>query len=124
MALQKNYIMGKSAKYNKCNSADNKGKGGDTMSDKKRNGKKHRMGDKSTLSHSPQTFDDQLEQIKQQTLSAVVEREIYPRGDNRKSADDTKIYYTAKQRYDKTGRYEESPDTVAQHMEDRTQFRH
>ena len=66
-----------------------------------------------------------LEHIRQETLASVVEREIYPRGrTSDEEDDDTQIYYTEREHYKKTGRYEQPPDMVAQHMEDRTQFRH
>ena len=40
---------------------------------------------------------DELERIKQETLSAVVEREVYPRGKD--NDDDTQIYYTSMEKY-------------------------
>ena len=96
------------------------------MADKKRAGKSKFSNTKAQHSQMFDTFDDQLENIRQETLSSVVEREIYPRGRNytAKTEDDTQVYYTERERYKKTGRYEQSPDVVAQHMEDRTQFRH
>lgn len=94
------------------------------MADKKRENKRAKNMGKTVCARKDSTFDDTLERIKQETLSAVVEREVYPRGNNSKSEDDTQIYYTSMEKYRKTGRYEQDPDTVAQHMEDRTQFRH
>ena len=97
------------------------------MADKKRNKKEKNTGKKAIYSQHYETFDDTLERIMQETISSVVERETYPRGsvqDEDAEDDDTHIYYTARDRYQKTGRYEQSPETVAQHMVDRTQFRH
>ena len=96
------------------------------MADKKRTGKGKNLGAKALYSRNFETFDDQLEHIRQETLASVVEREIYPNGraTNEEIEDDTQIYYTEREHYKKTGRYEQSPDIVAQHMEDRTQFRH
>lgn len=96
------------------------------MADKKRDKKKSKNMGKTACTRKDATFDDTLERIKQETLSAVVEREVYPRGnrDESENDDDTQVYYTAMERYRKTGRYEQDPATVAQHMEDRTQFRH
>ena len=95
------------------------------MADKKRNRKNTYPDKVSTYPRRFETFDDTLEQIKQETLSAVVEKEVYPRGRNaEEDEDDTQIYYTPMDKYKKTGRYEHSPDIVAQHMQDRTQFRH
>ncbi len=98
------------------------------MSDKKRNKDKKISDSKKIYSKHIETFDDTLENIMQETLSAVTMNEVYPRGYAGENIydeeDDTQIYYTERERYRKTGRYEQSPDTVAQHMEDRTQFRH
>lgn len=94
------------------------------MADKKRNRKNSNLNRISTYSPQFETFDDTLVHIKEETLSAVVEKEIYPRGIDADDEDDTQIYYTPMERYKKTGRYQHSPDTVAQHMQDRTQFRH
>lgn len=96
------------------------------MADKKRTRKDKNTGTKTMHSRMFNTFDDQLEHIRQETLSSVVEREIYPMGRAymEETEDDTQIYYTEREHYKKTGRYEQSPDVVAQHMQDRTQFRH
>lgn len=97
------------------------------MADKKRSKKDNHIGKRAIYSQHYETFDDTLERIMQETISSVVERETYPRGnvaDDDLDEEDTHIYYTARDRYNKTGRYEQSPDTVAQHMVDRTQFRH
>lgn len=96
------------------------------MADKKRDKNKSKNMGKTACTRKDATFEDTLERIKQETLSAVVEREVYPRGkgDYSGKEDDTQIYYTSMEKYRKTGRYEQDPDTVAQHMEDRTQFRH
>lgn len=95
------------------------------MADKKRNKNNRNIHKTQAYPRRFETFDDTLEHIKQETLSAVVEREVYPRGrDADEEEDDTQIYYTSMDRYKKTGRYEHSPDVVAQHMQDRTQFRH
>lgn len=95
------------------------------MADKKRSKKNNQFGKVNTGSKRFETFDDTLEHIRQETLSAVVEKEIYPRGRSfEDEEEDTQIYYTPMDRYKKTGRYEQSPDIVAQHMQDRTQFRH
>ena len=92
------------------------------MADKKRNRKNEKVSHKRSFAHGPQTFDDELERIKQETLSAVVEREVYPRGKD--NDDDTQIYYTSMEKYKKDGRYQQDPETVAQNMQDRSQFRH
>lgn len=95
------------------------------MADKKRNKNIKTYSNKKIYSQPPETFDDSLEDIRKETLAAVVENETFPRGRNSDGNDeDVHIYYAARDRYKKTGRYEQSPDTVAQHMEDRTQFRH
>ena len=96
------------------------------MADKKRDKNKSKNMGKTACARKDSTFDDTLERIKQETLSAVVEREVYPRGkgDCSGKEDDTQIYYTSMEKYRKTGRYEQDLETVAQHMEDRTQFRH
>ena len=96
------------------------------MADKKRTKKEKHLGAKALYSRDFETFDDQLEHIRQETLASVVEREIYPNGraTNEEIEDDTQIYYTEREHCKKTGRYEQSPDMVAQHMQDRTQFRH
>lgn len=100
-------------------------KGGDNMSERKRNKKAGKLPRETVYSQVPQTFDESLDRIMQETLAAVVEKETYPRGRNEEEEeDDTQIYYTSMEKYKKDGRYEQDPYTVAQHMEDRTQFRH
>lgn len=97
------------------------------MADKKRNKKEKTSGKKQTYSHHYETFDDTLDRIMEETISSVVQRETYPRGASSEgdiNDEDTHIYYTPREKYRKTGRYEQSPDTVAQNMVDRTQFRH
>lgn len=95
------------------------------MADKKRGRKTKKLSNSSTASLAQETYDESLERIMQETISAVVEKEIYPQGRKQDTAeDDTQIYYTPMERYKKTGRYSEDPYTVAQHMQDRTQFRH
>ncbi|MBE6894562.1 MAG: hypothetical protein E7483_03025 [Ruminococcaceae bacterium] len=95
------------------------------MADKKRNKNQKHHSSKKLCLKPMESYDGLLEHIKQETLAAVVENETYPRAKNEtETEDDTHIYYTARERYKKTGRYEQSPDTVAQHMQDRTQFRH
>ena len=93
------------------------------MADKKRDRKKEKVSQKRSFTHGPQNFDDEIERIKQETLSAVVEREVYPRGNN-STEDDTQIYATPMEKYKKGGRYQQDAETVAQNMADRTQFRH
>ena len=93
------------------------------MADKKRNRKNEKVSQKRSFTHGPQSFDDELERIKQETLSAVVEREVYPRGNNSEQVD-AQIYETPMEKYKKDGRYQQDAETVAQNMQDRTQFRH
>ena len=95
------------------------------MLERKRNKKAGKLPRETVYSQVPQTFDESLDRIMQETLAAVVEKETYPRGRNEEEEeDDTQIYYTSMEKYKKDGRYEQDPYTVAQHMEDRTQFRH
>ena len=97
------------------------------MADKKRNKKVGKLPRGTVYSQVPKTSDEYLDRIMQETLAAVVEKETYPRGrdeDSVSEEDDTQIYYTPMEKYKKDGRYEQDPYTVAQHMEDRTQFRH
>lgn len=97
------------------------------MADKKRNQNKKQKVDRfareMAYSQVPQTFDDTLDRIMEETISAVVEAETYPRGkgnNNTDEEDDTQVYFCQRN----TERYEQDPYTVAQHMLDRTQFRH
>ena len=97
------------------------------MADKKRNRRIGKFVKEAAFSQVPETFDESLDRIMQETLAAVVEKEVYPMADKEaadEGFDDTQIYYTSQEKYRKTGRYEQDPYTVAQHMEDRTQFRH
>ncbi|MBR5252065.1 MAG: hypothetical protein IKV52_04515 [Oscillospiraceae bacterium] len=71
----------------------------------------------------PQTDDVILDRVMQETLESVVKAECYPQDKNLTDPDgedDTQIYYCQRN----TERYEQDPYTVAQHMQDRTQFRH
>ncbi len=95
------------------------------MADKKRTKEKKtdRFAREMAYSQVPQTFDDSLDQIMEETLAAVIEAETYPSGrgnNNTDEEDDTQVYFCQR----KTERYEQDPYTVAQHMLDRTQFRH
>ena len=97
------------------------------MADKKRNKKVGKLPRETVYSQVPKTPDEYLDRIMQETLAAVVEKETFPRGRDSAAVeeeDDTQIYYTSMEKYKKDGRYEQDPYTVAQHMEDRTQFRH
>lgn len=95
------------------------------MADKKRNRKEKvdRFAREMAYSQVSETFDESLDRIMQETLSSVIEAETYPRSrgnNNTEEEDDTQVYYCQR----KTERYEQDPYTVAQHMVDRTQFRH
>ncbi len=97
------------------------------MADKKRNRKIGKFAKEAAFSQVPETFDESLDRIMQETLAAVVEKETFPRGEKASRQEDedvTQVYFTPMEKYKKTGRYEHDPYTVAQHMEDRTQFRH
>ena len=50
------------------------------MADKKRDKNKSKNMGKTACARKDSTFDDTLERIKQETLSAVVVREVYPIG--------------------------------------------
>ena len=93
------------------------------MADKKRSKKRKvdKFAREVAFSQVPDTYDDSLDRIQRETLAAVVKAECFPRGrDGEDDIDDTKVYYTRSS----TERYEQDPYTVAQHMADRTQFRH
>lgn len=75
--------------------------------------------DTAKMKH-PKTFDDVVDNIFAQTMASVVEMETYPRGKNSEDNDDTQVYYSPRSKK----RHEQDPYTVAQHMEDRTVFRH
>lgn len=90
------------------------------MADKKRNKKKNVYSTEATGRKPPETFDDILDIVKEQTFKSITENEIFPRGRNTEDDDDTQIYYSHSSKI----RYEQDPGTVAQHMQDRTQFRH
>lgn len=95
------------------------------MADKKRakENKTKRFAREMARSQVPQTFDESLDRIMEETLAAVIEAETYPQGrgnNNTDEEDDTQVYFCQR----KTERYEQDPYTVAQHMQDRTQFRH
>lgn len=95
------------------------------MSDKKRNRKKKIDSFAKFVARTqvPQTDDVFLDRVMEETFESVVKAECYPQDGNSSDPDgedDTQIYYCQR----KTERYEQDPYTVAQHMQDRTQFRH
>ena len=95
------------------------------MADKKRTRKEKidRFAKEAAWSQVPPTYDIPLDNIMRETLESVIKAEAYPFERNEEDADgedDTQVYYCQR----KTERYEQDPYTVAQHMQDRTQFRH
>lgn len=91
------------------------------MSYKKRDKNKSILKKDTLKMSNPQNFDDVVDNIFAQTMASVVEMETYPRSRNAdKETDDTQVYYSPRSKK----RYEQDPYTVAQHMEDRTVFRH
>lgn len=93
------------------------------MADKKREkySKTQRYIRSMTGTEMPQTFDDEVDRITRQTLDSVIRAETYPKGESWEEDDeDVQIYHSRRE----SERYEEDPYTVAQHMKDRTQFRH
>ena len=91
------------------------------MSDKKRDKNKSILKKDTLKMKNPQNFDDVVDNIFAQTMASVVEMETYHRGRNSEDeTDDTQVYYSPRSKE----RHEQDPYTVAQHMEDRTVFRH
>ncbi|MBE6886950.1 MAG: hypothetical protein E7484_00860 [Ruminococcaceae bacterium] len=91
------------------------------MADKKREKKGTLLQKELLKMKHPQNFDDVVDNIIAQTLESIVEAETYPRGKNYHPENDgTQIYHSQRDRE----RYEQDPYTVAQHMADRTRFRH
>ena len=103
------------------NFEDNIFKGGIIMSEKGKNKRKYMLAHETKHMAGVENFDETLDIIMEQTLNSLTENEVYPRGrNNNKNSDGTKIYKTPS----KGKRYEQDAYTVAQHMVDRTQFRH
>ena len=91
------------------------------MAEKKNRKKKYLLAHETKNMAGVKNFDETLDIIMEQTLDSLVENEVYPRGrNNNKKSDGTKIYKSPQ----KGNRYQQDPYTVAQHMVDRTQFRH
>ena len=95
------------------------------MADKKRTRKEKidSFAREAAWSQVPVTPDKLLDDVMRETLESVIKAECYPREYNSNyddEEDDTQIYRSRRT----SERYEQDPYTVAQHMQDRTQFRH
>lgn len=94
------------------------------MAEKKRSKNNNKLAQNAKLPRREETFDQSLDRLMDETITAVVEAETYPRKDTTENSgeEEVPIFETPMERYKRTGRYEHSADMVARHMVDRTQF--